>query len=87
MAKHTPGPLYRDMSSEERLRWGEEESAARKRDLSVRTPEGLARAKINAEARRMLIGASASAASEMVADFHRQQRLNAIWSAMRGGAK
>ncbi|MDG9972955.1 hypothetical protein [Stenotrophomonas sp. GD04032] len=67
-------PNYREMTAEQMLAWGLEESEARQADLRVRTAEGLAAAQANAEARRKLIGASRSAAASMVIDANRHAR-------------
>lgn len=63
-----------EMTPEQMLAWGKAEHAARIADLSIRTPEGLAAAQKNAEARRKAIGASRSAASAMVIDATRAMR-------------
>lgn len=66
--------MYRDMTDEQRLAWGRAELAARKAELTLRTAGGLIAAQRNAKARRNAIGASASAASAMVADATREIR-------------
>lgn len=66
---------YRDMTAEQMLDWGVNESAARKADLAAdRSQEGLSAAQLKAESRRKLIGASRSAAASMVIDAQRQKR-------------
>jgi len=67
-------PLYSDMTSEQRMAWGVAEAAARIADLSIKSAEGLKAAQANAEARRKVIGASRSAATEMVMDATREKR-------------
>jgi len=72
--KHTQWPQLGEMTVEQMNAWGAAEHAARMQDLTDRTPEGLARAQANAEARRKAIGASRSAAATMVSDASRARR-------------
>ena len=67
-------PMYSGMTSEQRMAWGVAEAAARIADLSIRSAEGLWAAQANAEARRTAIGASRSAATEMVIAANREKR-------------
>lgn len=66
---------YRDMTEGQRLAWGAQERAARIRDLEDRSATGLEKAQLAAKGRRQLIDASESAASRMVADAGRAQRV------------
>lgn len=57
---------YRDMTDEQCLAWGREESAARIADLAVRSADGLRIAQANADVRRKAIGATSGQAADMV---------------------
>jgi len=65
---------YREMSDQEMLAWGAEESKARGVDLAVCSAEGLAQAQSNAKARRKAIGATRGQAADMVIRANREAR-------------
>ena len=74
--KHTatPWPMLCDMTPEQMMAWGAEESAARIEDLKDRTESGIRQAQLNADARRKQIGASRSQAAALVIDANRANR-------------
>lgn len=71
----TSWPNYRDMTAEQMLAWGIEESRLRQEDLKdIRSAEALKAAQDNAARRRKAIDASRSAASSMVIEANRHLR-------------
>jgi hypothetical protein len=72
---------YRDMTAEQMLAWGAQESAARQADLAeVKSKEALTAAQANCEARRKLIGATRGQATSMVLQANRAKRHPSIGS-------
>lgn len=60
--------LFRHMTEEQRLAWGELEAQARARDLLVPGREGLIQAQKQAEIRRQAVGATKDEAAQAVLD-------------------